>query len=235
VGNAGLVHDIGVLPREIDDYDLGEIDESEDILNDRRVLPNVVGPKAPKAAVGRRLLDRLVDRGKLPRKRHHHGDQVQLHVASWDLEHVRHEGDAAPRRLRRNVRRVRWEVLVEIRFNDRKGAWIAFYHPPQDREHVARVVFVAPGETSQQTRMSRDDLGRPGEKSEFLPVASIEPVHDPSSKVDQAITQGRVHGSLPVCLTGQGGKVSPFFEHWSLSVRRTVSAVSCVLCGGAHE
>jgi hypothetical protein len=41
--NAGLVHHVRVLPAEVDDDDLGPVDEVEDVLHQHALLPDIVG------------------------------------------------------------------------------------------------------------------------------------------------------------------------------------------------
>src|SRR3546814_10493224 len=71
VSNACLVKHVWITPRAVANHDTRTVDERHHILNDRRVLPNIVSATTAQARIGSSLLDRHVNVVERCVERHH--------------------------------------------------------------------------------------------------------------------------------------------------------------------
>lgn len=78
VSNANLIEDIWIATRAIAYHDLSTVYQRDDILNDRRIFPDLVGPAAPKARRFGRFRNCAIHRVKRWLERHHNGNKAWL-------------------------------------------------------------------------------------------------------------------------------------------------------------
>src|SRR5437867_1299446 len=88
-----FVHHIRISTGEVHDHDPATEQQTEDVVDDCGLLPDVVRTRTTQPSIGTRTLDRHVDRREGGVKRHHHGHQVLFGLLVWNAEHRRSDNN----------------------------------------------------------------------------------------------------------------------------------------------
>src|ERR1041385_945718 len=97
VRDASLIHDVCILAGKVHNNNVCPKDETEDILDDHAIFPDIVSAKAVKAYLRASAINRFVDSIEFGSQRHHDRNQMYVYRGVRDREDVGREGDAPNR------------------------------------------------------------------------------------------------------------------------------------------
>ncbi len=174
VGDPRFIKDVGVLSAEITHNDVGPVNQTENVLNDGGVLPDVLRPQ-DFVSCGRSRGPYRIENGFKPwREGRHYGNEIRIKTVVWNLENAWSESNClAPARRGRNAFLFP-VVLGHILGNYVKIFVVPLYNLYHHADSVSCIVIIAETEASKQPIVACDEwkLSRIGTQS--LPVASIE-------------------------------------------------------------